>query len=247
MAKEEKRRSAFWESFKTVIYAVLIALVVRTFAYEPFHIPSGSMKPTLLIGDYLFVSKFSYGYSKYSFFYPLPGLKGRVGNGAPKRGDIVVFKLPRDNSTDYIKRLVGLPGDRIQVQGGILLINDEPVPRQRIEDFDLVGRGGYSRKVQQYIETLPNGVSYRVLDSDPFGALDNTDVYVVPDQHYFFMGDNRDHSSDSRVLNNVGYVPVENLLGRAEILFFSTDGTAHFWEVWRWPFAIRFSRFFTTL
>jgi len=247
MAKEEKRRSAFWESFKTVIYAVLIALVVRTFAYEPFHIPSGSMKPTLLIGDYLFVSKFSYGYSKYSFFYPLPGLKGRVGNGAPKRGDIVVFKLPRDNSTDYIKRLVGLPGDRIQVQGGILLINDEPVPRQRIEDFDLVGRGGYSRKVQQYIETLPNGVSYRVLDSDPFGTLDNTDVYVVPDQHYFFMGDNRDHSSDSRVLNNVGYVPVENLLGRAEILFFSTDGAAHFWEVWKWPFAIRFSRFFTTL
>ena len=247
MAKEEKRRSAFWESFKTVIYAVLIALVVRTFAYEPFHIPSGSMKPTLLIGDYLFVSKFSYGYSKYSFFYPLPGLKGRVGNGAPKRGDIVVFKLPRDNSTDYIKRLVGLPGDRIQVQGGILLINDEPVPRQRIEDFELVGRGGYSRKVQQYIETLPNGVSYRVLDSDPFGTLDNTDVYVVPDQHYFFMGDNRDHSSDSRVLNNVGYVPVENLLGRAEILFFSTDGAAHFWEVWKWPFAIRFSRFFTTL
>ncbi|MDP7539462.1 MAG: signal peptidase I, partial [Alphaproteobacteria bacterium] len=159
----------------------------------------------------------------------------------------VVFKLPRDNSTDYIKRLVGLPGDRIQVQGGILLINDEPVPRQRIEDFDLVGRGGYSRKVQQYIETLPNGVSYRVLDSDPFGTLDNTDVYVVPDQHYFFMGDNRDHSSDSRVLNNVGYVPVENLLGRAEILFFSTDGAAHFWEVWKWPFAIRFSRFFTTL
>jgi signal peptidase I len=247
MANEEKRPSAFWESFKTVIYAVLIALVVRSLAYEPFHIPSGSMKSTLLIGDYLFVSKFSYGYSKYSFPYPLPGLEGRVWNSKPERGDIVVFKLPRDNTTDYIKRLVGLPGDRIQVQGGILLINDEPVPRQRIEDFDLMGRNGYSRKVPQYIETLPNGVSYHVLDSDPFGALDNTDVYVVPEDHFFFMGDNRDHSSDSRVLNNVGYVPVENLIGRAEILFFSTDGTSRFWEVWKWPFATRFTRFFTTL
>ena len=245
MSKDKK--GGYREAVKTAFYAAAIALVVRTFAYEPFNIPSGSMIPTLLVGDYLFVSKFSLGYSRHSLPFSLPLIDGRIAFTEPQRGDIVVFKLPRDNTTDYIKRLVGLPGDRIQVQGGILLINDEPVPRQRIEDFNLVGRNGQSRKVPQYTETLPNGVSYHVLDSDPFGALDNTDVYVVPEEHYFFMGDNRDHSSDSRVLNNVGYVPVENLIGRAEILFFSTDGTARFWEVWKWPFATRFSRFFTTL
>ena len=244
---EKKSGSAFWESFKTVIYAVLIAMVVRTFAYEPFHIPSGSMIPNLLVGDYLFVSKFSYGYSKYSFPYPLPWLKDRVWKSEPERGDIVVFKLPRDNQTDYIKRLIGLPGDRIQVLGGVLFINGEAVEKRRIEDYELVGRDGRARMMPQYIETLPNGVRHRVLDTDPFGALDNTEVYVVPDKHYFFMGDNRDHSSDSRVLGNVGFVPEANLVGRAEVLFFSTDGSARFWEVWKWPFATRFSRFFNSL
>jgi signal peptidase I len=156
---------------------------------------------------------------------------------------VAVFKLPRDNETDYIKRLIGLPGDRIQMRGGVLFINDQAVERRRIEDYQLTARFGNTSSVRQYVETLPNGVSYRVIDTTEFGALDNTDVYVVPDGHYFAMGDNRDGSSDSRVLNKVGYVPAENLVGRAEILFFSTDGTARFWEFWKWPFATRFSRF----
>ena len=240
---KKTRAGGFWESFKTVIYAVLIATVVRTFAYEPFHIPSGSMIPTLLIGDYLFVSKFSYGYSRYSFPFGFGLFEGRVWSDQPDRGDIAVFKLPRDNKTDYIKRLIGLPGDRIQMRDGVLHINDEPVRRRQIEDYALVDRIGTATRVTQFIETLPNGVSYRTIDTNPYGVLDNTEVYVVPADHYFAMGDNRDGSSDSRILNQVGYVPAENLVGRAEILFFSTDGTAHFWEVWKWPFATRFWRF----
>ena len=237
------RSSGFWDTFKTVVYAILIAVVVRTFAYEPFHIPSGSMIPTLLIGDYLFVSKASYGYSRYTFPFPVPWLQGRIWFSQPQRGDVVVFKLPLDNKTDYIKRLVGLPGDRIQVRGGVLYINDEAVPRKRVGDYKLVDRFGNVSTVPQYVETMPNGVSYRVLDSEAFGPLDNTDVYVVPEHHYFMMGDNRDGSRDSRVLNAVGYVPEENLVGRAEIIVFSHDGSARLWQVWDWPFAIRFSRF----
>lgn len=230
------------ETFKTVFYAIILATVVRTFAYEPFHIPSGSMIPTLLIGDYLFVSKFSYGYSKYSFPFGKGIFEGRIWESAPERGDVIVFKLPRDNETDYIKRLIGLPGDRIQMRDEILFINDEAVDRRAIDDYDLASRIG-SGGVRQYIETLPNGVSYRIIEQSEHGNLDDTDVYVVPDGHYFFMGDNRDGSSDSRVLRNVGYVPIENLVGRAELLFFSTDGSADLWEVWKWPFATRFSRF----
>ncbi|HEX9648665.1 MAG TPA: signal peptidase I [Alphaproteobacteria bacterium] len=240
---KKSRADGFWETFKTVVYAVLIATVVRTFAYEPFHIPSGSMIPSLLIGDYLFVSKFSYGYSRYSFPFDIGVIEGRIMAHQPERGDIAVFKLPRDNKTDYIKRLIGLPGDHIQVRDGLLYINDQPVQRRQIEDYELVDRIGNVTAVDQYVETLPNGIGYRIIDSNPYGPLDNTDVYVVPADHYFAMGDNRDGSSDSRILSNVGYVPAENLVGRAEILFFSTDGTAHFWEVWKWPFATRFWRF----
>jgi signal peptidase I len=163
--------------------------------------------------------------------------------GEPERGDVAVFKLPRDNETDYIKRLIGLPGDRIQMRGGVLFINDQPVERRRIEDYRFTDRLGNASPARQYLETLPNGASYRVIDTNEFGALDNTDVYVVPNGHYFAMGDNRDGSQDSRVLSQVGYVPAENLVGRAEILFFSTNGTARFWEFWKWPFATRFRRF----
>lgn len=230
------------ETFKTVFYAIILATVVRTFAYEPFHIPSGSMIPTLLIGDYLFVSKFSYGYSKYSFPFGKGMFDGRVWETAPERGDVIVFKLPRDNETDYIKRLIGLPGDHIQMRDEILFINDEAVERRPVDDYDYEDRLS-TRGVRQFVETLPNGVSYHIIEKSRHGDLDDTEVYVVPDKHYFFMGDNRDGSSDSRVLSNVGYVPVENLVGRAEVLFFSTDGTADFWEVWKWPFATRFSRF----
>lgn len=239
------------ELIKTVVYAVLIAVLVRTFAYEPFNIPSGSMKPTLLIGDYLFVSKFSYGYSRYSLPFGLPLFNGRVWSGEPKRGDVAVFKYPGDKlGTDYIKRIVGLPGDRIQVKAGVLHINEQPVKLQWIGNFS--DPDGVAR---QAIETLPNGVTHNILDlrsesKTPGDCevadiasrrvdVDNTCVYVVPPGQYFGMGDNRDNSQDSRVW---GFIPAENLVGRAEFIFFSTDGAYPWWQFWMWPFEIRYSR-----
>ncbi|MFQ5958136.1 MAG: signal peptidase I [Alphaproteobacteria bacterium] len=241
------KSSGLLETMRTIVYAILIALVVRTVAFEPFNIPSGSMVPTLLKGDYLFVAKYSYGYSRYSLPFGMPLIPGRILFDPPERGDVAVFKLPRDNSTDYIKRIVGLPGDRIQVREGVLYINDEEVKRERIDDYVEAGVYGNPRRTAQYIETLSNGRSYRVLDRGPGGQHDNTPVYVVPEGHFFAMGDNRDNSLDSRVpgtRNGVGFVPAENLVGRAEVIFFSTDGSARFWEVWKWPAATRFARFF---
>jgi signal peptidase I len=241
-----KRKSSggILDTIKTVVYAILIALVVRTVAYEPFNIPSGSMVPTLLIGDYLFVSKFSYGYSRYSLPFGLPLFSGRILFRSPERGDVTVFKLPTDNSTDYIKRVIGLPGDRIQMKNGVLYINDQPCPRKRIEDYLYREGNGAVFPLAQYIETLPNGVQHRIIKMGDNGPLDNTQVYEVPPGDYFMMGDNRDNSQDSRVLSAVGYVPAENLIGRAEFIFFSTDGSARLWEFWEWPFAIRYSRLF---
>ena len=215
---------------KTIVTVVVIVLGIRTFAFEPFNIPSGSMIPTLLIGDYVFVSKFSYGYSGYSFPFFHPQFAGRVFGSLPKRGDVAVFKLPRDPSIDYIKRIVGLPGDKLQVIDGVLNINDKPVALARAE------------------ETLPNGVQHPLLQPVNNGPLDNTIVYEVPPDHVFGMGDNRDNSLDSRVPprdNGVGYIPIENLVGRAEFRFFSFDGNTPWWHVWEWPFAIRYSRLFT--
>jgi signal peptidase I len=239
---KSKHAGGIVETVRTVVYAILIALFVRTVAYEPFNIPSGSMIPTLLIGDYLFVSKFSYGYSRYSMPLGLPLFSGRIFASPPKRGDVAVFKLPRDNETDYIKRVIGIPGDRIQMKDGRLYINDVMVKRDRIEDY-IDGDGPFPQRRFQYIETLPNGVRHRIIEISDNGPLDNTDVFTVPPDHYFMMGDNRDNSSDSRDPGGgVGYVPAENFVGRAEFLFFSTDGSAHFWEVWKWPFAIRYGR-----
>jgi signal peptidase I len=233
------------ETVKTVLYAVLIAVVVRTVAFEPFNIPSASMVPTLLIGDYLFVSKYSYGYSRYSLPFGLPLIPGRVLATLPERGDIAVFKLPKDNKTDYIKRLVGLPGDRIQVKGGILHINDQAVIRERVEDLVESDGFGNERRRFQYIETLPNGRKHRIIEiSDREPNSDDTTVYQVPKDHFFAMGDNRDNSLDSRYIAQVGYIPIENLVGRAEMIFFSTDGGAAWWEFWRWPFSIRYGRLF---
>lgn len=235
----EKKSSGVLETIRTVVYAVLIALLVRTFAYEPFNIPSKSMVPTLLVGDYLFVSKLSYGYSRYSLPFGLRLFDGRIWESQPERGDVAVFKLPTDNSTDYIKRVIGLPGDTVQVIDGLLHINGEPVKRERIADYV---DPDTKAVLMQYIETLPNGAQHRILEAGDDRAFDQTPPFRVPEGHYFMMGDNRDNSADSRA--GVGFVPAENLIGRAEVLFFSTDGSAHLWEFWRWPGAIRFSRIF---
>ena len=215
---DDRKPSALWETVRTVIYAILIALVVRTFAFEPFNIPSGSMKPTLLVGDYLFVSKYSYGYSRYSFPWSPPLFEGRILASEPERGDVVVFKKPSDNATDYIKRLVGLPGDRLQVIEGVLHINGEPVVREKAgqaTDKDLFS----IRTFEAYRETLPNGRQHMIWEASDNDHLDNTPEDMVPEGHFFFMGDHRDNSRDSRVLYDVGYVPLENLVGRAEFLF----------------------------
>ena len=249
------KESALWEHIKTILIAVVIALVFRTVAYEPFNIPSGSMKSTLLIGDYLFVSKFAYGYSRYSFDFfgwdlvppTLGGEESRLLFDSPKRGDVVVFKLPRDNKTDYIKRIVGLPGDRIQVLNGVLIINGVALKRERVGEFVETDSSGNTRSIARYKETMLNGRQYETLDLNIQGNLDNTEIFVVPKGHYFAMGDNRDNSLDSRVASNhggVGFIPAENLVGRADIIFFSTNGGAQIWEFWKWPTATRFGRIF---
>ena len=245
-SEAETDTGGLWDTIKTVIYAVMIALFIRTVAYEPFNIPSGSMIPTLLVGDYLFVSKFSYGYSHHALPLSPRIFSGRVFDAAPERGDVIVFKLPRDNNTDYIKRVIGLPGDKIQVQRGRLYINGNLVKRQKIENY--IDERGIS--APQFVETLPNGRQHRILEVyGDTGQLDNTREYTVPPGHYFMMGDNRDNSADSRVQRDmssswVSYVPAENFVGRAEVLFFSTDGTAGWWRFWRWIPAMRFGRLF---
>lgn len=241
--------SGFAETVRTVIYAVLIALGIRTFAFEPFNIPSESMLPTLMVGDYLFVSKFSYGYSRYSLPFSLPLFDGRILGSQPDRGDVAVFKLPRDNSTDYIKRIIGLPGDTIQMVDGQVILNGVAVPRRPVEDFVYRDPAGNIRRIAQYEEMLPDGTRYRVLDAYPRSMSDNTELFEVPPGHYFAMGDNRDNSVDSRVpiQRGVGYVPFENLVGNAEVIFFSVDGTGSVFAPWTWPSAIRWNRLFTSV
>jgi len=232
-----------WDLAKTVVIAVAIALVLRIVIFQPFNIPSGSMKPNLLVGDFLIVSKPTFGYSRASLVYPMTRLplEGRIFSGAPKRGDIVVFKNRKDGNKDYIKRVIGLPGDRIDMIGGHLHINGEPVQKDFVGMINGVcdGRPGPTFK-----ETLGNGVSYLVQEcAGDQGALDNRGPYLVPDGHFFMMGDNRDQSQDSRVSAQVGYVPLDDIVGRAERLFFSVDGhKARFWQIWNWPFAIRYGR-----
>lgn len=231
------------DTVRTLVYAIAIALFVRTFAYEPFNIPSGSMKPTLLVGDYLFVSKFAYGYSKYSLPLSLPLFSGRIFGSLPERGDVAVFKLPTDNKTDYIKRIVGLPGDTLKVTDGVLHVNGEAADLEPIGPFidDMDGR---KITIEKFGETLPStDRQHFILDLTERGRLDNTDAFEVPAGHVFAMGDNRDNSLDSRT-SAVGYIPVENLIGRAEIMMFSVNGSARIWEPWKWPWAIRYDRIF---
>ncbi len=240
----KRREGGLAEGVRVVFHALLIALVIRTLLFQPFNIPSGSMKATLLIGDYLFVSKYSYGYSHYSLPLSPPLFPGRIFGMMPERGDVVVFRLPKDDSTDYIKRVIGLPGDRIKMVDGLLYINGSPVKRERVEDF-LDDENNPPERVRRWRETLPNGVSYQTLDLQDNGFLDNTQEYVVPPGHYFMMGDNRDNSTDSRVLSAVGYVPFENLVGKAQIIFFSIGDGEPAWHIWSWPWSVRWSRLFT--
>jgi len=239
----EKQGGGIKETIVTIVYAGLIALGIRAFAYEPFSIPSGSMIPTLLVGDYLFVSKFSYGYSRFSLPFSLPLIGDRILFTEPERGDVAVFRLPTDTQKDYIKRLVGLPGDQIQVKQGILHINGKAVKREQVDDYKIDNGFGSTRRVTRYIETLPGGRRHFINEEQgDNGPSDNTSVYTVPAGHYFAMGDNRDNSSDSRYLDRVGFIPRQNLIGRAEIKFFSVDGAG--WKFWQWPQQARFNRFF---
>lgn len=243
--KASKEETGDW--FRTLIWAGVIALIIRSLLFQPFNIPSGSMKPTLLVGDYLFVSKFTYGFSKHSFPFSPPLGSGRVMGREPERGDVIVFKLPRDNRTDYVKRLIGLPGDRIQVTNGQLYINGEAVKRELLNEFIDHDAAGNLKSIRQYRETLPNGISYLSLDEQLDSVADDTPEYLVPAGHYFMMGDNRDNSTDSRFMRHVGYVPYENLVGPAQVLFFSFDDRTSWWEIWKWPMSIRFSRLFSAI
>ena len=243
----KKKSSGFGEAVKVIVNALILALIVRTLLFQPFNIPSGSMIPTLLIGDYLFVSKYSYGYSRHSLPFSPPIFEGRIWSDMPERGDVAVFKLPRDGTSDYIKRVIGVPGDRVQMINGELHLNGQAVQRERVGDFQTVDPFGRTVVVPQYRETLPNGVSYMTLDIDPVSYADNTTLFTVPRDHYFMMGDNRDNSSDSRVSSGVGFVPFENFVGRAEIIFFSIEEDARFWEFWKWPTSIRWERIFDSV
>lgn len=248
MTRRQKEKESFGDLVRTFIYAILIAIGIRSLAYEPFNIPSGSMLPTLLEGDFVFVSKLTYGYSRYSFpmgIVPLP--EDRLFGSEPERGDVAVFKLPSNPSIDYIKRIVGLPGDRIQVKQGVLHINGEPVQRERIADFMYTNRFGSSHRYPQYRETLPSGRSYLTLDLSENGELDNTPMTVVQSGHYFVMGDNRDNSIDSRVpteFRGVGLVPAENLVGRADVIWYSTSSQAPFYQFWDVLLKTRVERLF---
>jgi len=231
------------DTIRTFFFAALIALGIRAFVFEPFNIPSTSMVPGLLVGDYLFVSKYSYGYSGLSSLYGLLPLRGRFFATEPKRGDVIVFKLPSDNSTDYIKRLVGLPGDKIQVRNGLLYINGVSVNRQKLAEPTVSNYLTPSPSAVDYVETFPDGHEHIIRELGDDMPLDDTDVFTVPSDRYFAMGDNRDNSQDSRT-THVGYIPAENLVGRAEVLFFSIDEESYFWQFWKWPSSVRWARLF---
>ena len=235
------------ENFKTLLYALLIALVIRSLFFQPFYIPSSSMEPTLLIGDRIFVSKYIYGYSKHSLPFSPKIYNSRLFFKEPSYGDLVVFKTPVDNRTDYIKRLIGKPGDSVQFINGEIFLNKEKILRKKVISDYTIRCGKSNLKVDSFEETLPNGVVYRAVYSKNF-SLQNSDEFIVPQKHYFFLGDNRDCSQDSRFLNSVGYVNYINLVGEAKIIFFSNDtikGSAL--KIWNWKESFRFNRTFKNL
>jgi signal peptidase I len=231
------------ENVKTIIGALIIAIIIRSFIFQPFYIPSSSMEPTLLIGDRLFVSKYSYGFSKHSFPFSPSIFSERIFYKKPQQGDPVVFKTPADNRTDYIKRLIGLPGDEIQFIEGDIFINGKKITRKEIQTIDSVRCGKFSFKVNAYEETLPNGKKY-IAAYNKAGTLQNTKKFKVPENHFFFLGDNRDCSKDSR-FNNVGYVNFVNLVGKAQIIFFSNDTVkGSLLKFWNLKNSFRFNRLF---
>ncbi|MDP3173652.1 MAG: signal peptidase I [Phenylobacterium sp.] len=245
---EPEKAGAFREVFeaaKTVVYALLIAVVLKTVVFQPFTIPSASMEPNLYQGDYLVVSKFSYGWSHHSIPFSPPIFKGRILDRTPERGDIVVFKLPRDGHTDYIKRIIGLPGDRVQMKADRLYVNDMPAPRREETAIQGVGDNASGLDVEHFRETLPGGRSYLTNDFGPGGELDDTEVFVVPAGHYFVMGDNRDNSQDSRLpaAIGVGFVPAENLVGKAQIVLGSWGPGMSLFKPWTWVTEARWGRF----
>ncbi|MDC0944957.1 signal peptidase I [Candidatus Pelagibacter sp.] len=231
------------ENIKTLFYALIIAIIIRSLIIQPFYIPSSSMEPTLLVGDRIFVTKYSYGYSKHSFPFSPPIFKGRILSNKPERGDIVVFKTPVDNRTDYIKRLIGLPGDQVQFLDSNLYINNSEVVKSRLSSSDKIYCGTYDLDVYTFEENLPNGIKHKSVYLKNF-PYDNSDPFVVPDDHYFFLGDNRDCSKDSRFLSSVGYVHKDNLVGKAQFIFFSSDKSiGNIFSFWKWNKSLRFKRF----
>jgi len=235
------------DNIKTIFYALIIALIIRSFLFQPFYIPSSSMEPNLLIGDRLFVSKYTYGYSIHSFPFSPNFSNKRFFKNLPNRGDVVVFKTPADNRTDYIKRLIGLPGDTIQFIEGELFLNGIKIQRIKKDNITKINCGESSIEFNSYEEILPNGKKYLAVYRKE-GTLLNTDQYIVPNDHFFFMGDNRDCSKDSRFLSNVGYVSFKNLVGKARILFYSSDKKkGNIFQFWKWNESIRLNRFFSKI
>ena len=237
-------KSSIIDNLKTLFFALLIALVIRSLLLQPFYIPSSSMEPNLLVGDRLFVTKYTYGYSKHSFPFSPKIYSGRILFSQPKAGDVIVFKTPADNRTDYIKRLIGLPGDEIQFIDGYLYINNNQVLKTLIKSNDSVYCGNDEIKGDFYLEKLSNGIVYKTFYRSDY-SFQNSDKFLVPKKHYFFLGDNRDCSKDSRFLSEVGYVHQDNLVGKAQFLFFSSDYTkGSIFKFWDWDKILRFNRFF---
>ena len=240
-----KVKSSLINNFKALFWALIIAGVIRTFAIEPFKIPSGSMKPNLLVGDFLFVSKWDYGYSRYSFPFGLPPFKGKIFESNPERGDIIVFKLPGQENINYVKRLVGLPGETIKVVNGKIYLKT-----QNSTDFEVLDQvedgffydDQYGKEIQQLIEN-----EYRILNITNDGPLDYTPEYEIPNDKFFFMGDNRDNSSDSRILSGVGFVPKVNIVGKVWFIWFSVDTDFSLSKFWNLPFHIRYDRLFSII
>jgi len=236
------KKNNFFSNLKSITIAIFIALLIRSFIFEPFNIPSGSMKPNLLVGDFIFVSKYSYGFSKHSLPFSIPLIPGKIFSKIPDRGDVVVFKTPENNRTDYIKRVIGLPGDKIEIKNGIIFINGSEILRKKLNDFIDTDNNASNKRVRMYNEYFLNQ-DIKVLDITDSGIADNTRLFRVPEKHFFVMGDNRDNSQDSRFINTVGFIPYENLVGKAQFIFFSLENS-RFLQVWKWPNSIRYERIF---